>query len=37
VHAKLPAGKGMWPAHWMMPNDNSCWPVEGEIDIMEYL
>eukprot|EP01120_Amphizonella_sp_Union-15-10_P011767 TRINITY_DN5080_c0_g1_i1.p1 TRINITY_DN5080_c0_g1~~TRINITY_DN5080_c0_g1_i1.p1 ORF type:complete len:250 (+),score=40.73 TRINITY_DN5080_c0_g1_i1:41-790(+) len=37
IYAKLPAGKGMWPAHWLMPNDNSCWPTEGEIDIMEYL
>jgi hypothetical protein len=21
----------------MLPSDQSCWPVEGEIDIMEYL
>jgi hypothetical protein len=27
----------MWPAHWMLPADKSCWPVEGEIDIMEYI
>jgi len=37
IYAKLPYGKGLWPAHWMMPNDNSCWPTEGEIDIMEYI
>jgi len=37
IKAQLPKGKGMWPAHWLMPNDNSCWPVEGEIDIMEYI
>jgi len=37
ISAKIPRGKGMWPAHWLMPNDNSCWPVEGEIDIMEYI
>jgi len=37
ISAKLPQGKGIWPAHWMMPNDNSCWPTEGEIDIMEYI
>ena len=35
VSAKLPggggggAGTGIWPAHWMMPNDHSCWPDEG--------
>ena len=28
---------GMWPAHWMMPNDSSCWPDHGEIDIMEMI
>ena len=36
---KLPAGKGTWPAFWMMPvgNDWSTnpWPMCGEIDIME--
>lgn len=28
---------GVWPAHWMMPNDASCWPDHGEIDIMEMI
>jgi beta-glucanase (GH16 family) len=28
---------GLWPAHWMLPEDGPCWPVGGEIDIMEYL
>lgn len=39
MRAKLPMGKGMWPAFWMMPTDNvyGGWPVSGEIDIMEYL
>ena len=39
MRAKLPIGKGMWPAFWMMPTDNvyGGWPVSGEIDIMEYL
>lgn len=32
---KLPAGKGTWPAFWMMPKDDSSWPACGEIDIME--
>jgi beta-glucanase (GH16 family) len=36
---KLPVGKGIWPAFWMMPTDNvyGGWPQSGEIDIMEYL
>ena len=33
----LPAGKGTWPAFWMMPVDSQGyhWPRCGEIDIME--
>jgi beta-glucanase (GH16 family) len=36
---KMPIGKGMWPAFWMLgANDNEAgWPGCGEIDIMEYL
>ncbi len=39
VRAKLPSGKGMWPAIWMMgTNENSLgWPACGEIDIMEFV
>lgn len=38
VRAKLPSGRGMWPAIWMMPSDGSAgWPACGEIDIMEYV
>ena len=41
VVAKLPGniGKsdGVWPAHWMMPNKEPCWPDHGEIDIMEMI
>ena len=38
--AKVPVGKGLWPAIWMMPKDESYygqWPKCGEIDIMEVL
>lgn len=36
---KLPTGKGMWPAFWMLPTDNvyGAWPTSGELDIMESL
>lgn len=36
---KLPIGKGIWPAFWMLPTDEvyGGWPQSGEIDIMEYL
>lgn len=40
VSAKAPAGQGLWPAIWMMPNKESfygTWPKCGEIDIMELL
>lgn len=36
--AKIPSGKGTWPAFWMMPQDSiyGFWPKSGEIDILEY-
>lgn len=40
IKAKVPYGKGLWPAIWMMPEDESFygqWPRCGEIDIMEVL
>jgi beta-glucanase (GH16 family) len=38
ITAKLPSGKGTWPALWMMSEDNRYghWPFSGEIDIMEH-
>ncbi len=34
---KLPTTKGMWPAFWMMPTNDTYggWAASGEIDIME--
>lgn len=34
---KLAIGEGLWPAFWMLPEDNvyGGWPLSGEIDIME--
>ncbi|MEX0332342.1 MAG: family 16 glycosylhydrolase [Puniceicoccaceae bacterium] len=39
VKAKLPAGRGTWPAIWMLPtgNEYGIWPRSGEIDIMEHV
>ena len=39
IRAKLPSGKGIWPAIWMLGEDISTvsWPACGEIDIMEYV
>lgn len=39
VRAKLPKGRGIWPAIWMLPTDwvYGGWPHSGEIDIMEYV
>lgn len=39
IRAKLPIGKGIWPALWLLPQNSvfGGWPRSGEIDLMEYL
>ncbi len=37
VRAKLPTGRGIWPAIWFLPSESvyGNWPSSGEIDLME--
>ncbi|GHE72333.1 MULTISPECIES: glycoside hydrolase family 16 protein [Roseivirga] len=39
VRARIPKGRGNWPAIWMLPTTNNYggWPKSGEIDIMEHV
>jgi beta-glucanase (GH16 family) len=39
VSAKVPTGRGTWPAIWMLPTDwrYGNWPTSGEIDVMEHV
>jgi beta-glucanase (GH16 family) len=38
VRAKLPRGRGTWPAIWMLASTTPLnWPDDGEIDIMEHV
>lgn len=39
IRAKMPSGRGLWSALWMLPTDwrYGSWPDSGEIDIMEYV
>jgi beta-glucanase (GH16 family) len=39
IRAKLPKGKGIWPALWLMPQNSvfGNWPKSGEIDLMELV
>lgn len=37
IRAKMPRGRYLWPAIWMLPTDNvyGIWPASGEIDMFE--
>jgi beta-glucanase (GH16 family) len=41
IRAKLPKGRGTWPAIWMLASQSvygsQFWPDNGEIDIMEHV
>ncbi len=38
VRARLPRGRGSWPAIWMLATTQPMrWPDDGEIDIMEHV
>jgi len=39
ISAKMPSGRGIWPALWMLPTEwkYGAWPKSGEIDIVEYV
>ncbi len=42
IRAKLPRGKGLWPAFWLLPKDAAKWHRKGyhrmpELDVMEQL
>jgi beta-glucanase (GH16 family) len=39
IRAILPTTKGLWPALWLLPQDNvyGPWPTSGEIDMMEAI
>ena len=41
VRARLPSGRGTWPAIWMLPTQDTYgpqyWPDNGEIDIVEHV
>ncbi len=40
MRAKMPTGKGLWPAFWMLPSRPATygtWAASGEIDVVEYV
>ncbi len=37
IRARVPKGKGVWPALWTMHVNQYGWPANGEIDILEHI
>jgi beta-glucanase (GH16 family) len=39
MRARMPLGKGLWPAFWMLPTNREYggWAASGEVDIVEYI
>ncbi len=39
MRAKMPTGRGLWQAFWMLPSDSiyGTWAASGEIDIVEHI
>lgn len=39
IRARLPRGRGLWPALWMLGwhNEKAWWPEVGEIDLVEHV
>jgi len=37
VKARIPKGRGSWPAIWTLAENMKEWPDDGEIDIMEHV
>lgn len=39
IRAKLPTGRGIWPAAWLLGwhNEKAWWPEVGEIDLVEHV
>lgn len=37
IRARLPCGRGTWPAFWMLGPEEIPWPDNGELDIMEQV